>query len=109
MAERLPRARPRGDAIAEALTFDRAVKAQGAPAAHALAEAGKLKADDWDERFAQFLERVMATAAIGGDAKPLQRELEALMLEAPPGKKEELEKNRGKPPTAPPSKTPSKG
>jgi hypothetical protein len=109
MAERLPRARPKSDLIAEALTFDRAVKSDGAPAAHARAEAGQLSPDDWDTRFASFLERVMATAAIGGDPKPLQRELEALLNEAPPGKKEELEKNRGKPPTAPPSKTPTEG
>jgi len=56
---------------------------------------------EWNIVFAKFLERVMAHAAIGNDPKPLQAELDELIKIAPPGKREELEKNRGKPPTDP--------
>lgn len=99
MAERLPRARPRINAIADALTNDQPVKAQVAvpQLAH---NPSALDDKEWDRRFALFLERVMAHAAVGGDPKPLQAELEELMKVAPPGKREELEKNRGKPPTS---------
>lgn len=97
MAERLPKARPGLARVTEALTRDAPVKAQAvAP------QAGRGPVpnnEDWDTRFAMFLERVMATAAIGGDAEPLRKELEVLLNEAPPGKREELESQRGKPPT----------
>lgn len=106
MAERLPRPRPGLDRITEALTSDRPVTAQAiAPKPEAKSA---VTGGDWDDRFAAFLERVMATAAIGGDPEPLKKELDALLLEAPPGKREELENNRGKPPSKPPSKTPAK-
>jgi len=37
----------------------------------------------WEDRFKDFLERVMATAAADGDPKPLQDELVQLMAEKP--------------------------
>ena len=37
----------------------------------------------WEERYAEFLERVMAIAAMNGDPKPLQEELAQLMAERP--------------------------
>lgn len=106
MAERLPRGRPGQDRMTEALTRDIPVTAQAvAP------RPGKPAPDPntWDDRFAAFLERVMATAAIGGDAEPLKKELDALLLEAPPGKREELEKNRGKPASKAPTRPPTEG
>lgn len=100
MAERLPRARPARAAIADALTSDQPVKAQVATPKH-VPNPTALGSDEWDVRFALFLERVMAQAAIGGDPKPFQAEYAELMKLAPPGKQEELENNRGKPPTDP--------
>jgi len=99
VAERLPRARPRLDSVVDALTSDRPVKAQAAVPKLA-PNPSALDPKEWDKRFALFLERVMAHAAIGGDPKPLQAELEELMKVAPPEKREELEKNRGKRPTS---------
>ncbi len=95
MAERLPRARPRIDAITEALTSDRPVKAQAAQPKPA-PEPGIVPMDpkEWEAKFANFLERVMATASIGGDPEPLKKELEWLTKVAPPDKRAELEKNR---------------
>jgi hypothetical protein len=95
MAERLPRARPQLDRLTEALTRDVPITSQAiAPKATPRVVTDP---NTWEDRFAAFLERVMATAAVGGDAEPLKKELDALLLEAPPGKREELEKNRGKP------------
>jgi hypothetical protein len=45
---------------------------------------------DWEQRFASFLERVMATAVTGGDPKPLQEEYARLYAEAPPAKRKLL-------------------
>jgi hypothetical protein len=42
----------------------------------------------WDDRYAEFLERVMANAVAGGDPKPLQEELKKLLAEKPPEKKD---------------------
>jgi hypothetical protein len=106
MAERLPRPRPGLDRITEALTQDKPVTAPLVHAPRAPASKPQLSEKEWNVVFGKFLERVMAQAAIGGDAKPLQAELEALLEVAPPGKREELEKNRGKPPTTPTSSTP---
>lgn len=39
--------------------------------------------ESWDDRFAGFLERVLATAASGGDPEPLHEEYEKLLQEAP--------------------------
>jgi len=52
----------------------------------------------WDDRFTEFLERVMAVAAGNGDAQPLQAELELLLTEAPASslKKLKLERLNGK-------------
>lgn len=91
MAERLPRAQPRLSRVADALTRD----------VPAPVKQGDQKPTDnvaWDDKFANFLERVMAVAAAGEDPKPLQEEYNRLIREAPPGKREELENNRGKPP-----------
>jgi hypothetical protein len=60
----------------------------------------------WDERFAAFLERVMATAVSGGDPKPLQEEYARLLKEAPPGKKKAL-KLTEKRPDGKPTKQPT--
>jgi len=103
MAERLPRARPQINAITEALTSDRPVTAQAAQPKSGQPAKSKVTSEDWNDRFAKFLERVMATAAVGGDAQPLMKEYEAMLREAPPGLKEELEMNRGKPPATPKS------
>ncbi len=43
----------------------------------------------WDDRFADLLERAMATAAAVGDPRPLQEELKKLMAEKPKKPKEE--------------------
>lgn len=43
--------------------------------------------NSWEDRFAEFLERVMANAIAKGDPKPLQEELERLMAEKPIEKK----------------------
>jgi hypothetical protein len=48
---------------------------------------------DWEKRCADLLERVMATAVVGGDPKPLQEELKKLMAEKPQQKKDR--KNAG--------------
>jgi len=37
----------------------------------------------WQERFADFLQRVMATAVANGDPRPLQEEHKRLMAEKP--------------------------
>jgi hypothetical protein len=96
MAQRLPKAQPKLAAVVDALTRDQPVKARDVAKPEA-PKPPQLKGT-WDDRFANFLERVMATAAIGGDPAPLKKELDQLLNEAPPGKREELEKNRGKPP-----------
>jgi hypothetical protein len=44
----------------------------------------------WDEMFADFLDRVMATAVANGDPKPLQEEYARLLSMAPADKKKEL-------------------
>ena len=44
---------------------------------------------DWEQRYAEFLERVMATAAANGDPRPLQLEYAKLMAEKPPENKNE--------------------
>lgn len=41
---------------------------------------------EWEGRFREFLERVMATAVANGDPKPLQEELKTLMAEKPKDK-----------------------
>ncbi len=41
----------------------------------------------WEERYADLLECIMATAAAGGDPRPLQVEHTKLMAEKPPEKK----------------------
>lgn len=52
----------------------------------------------WDDRFTEFLERVMAVAAANGDAQPLKAELERLLTEAPAStlKRLKLERPNGK-------------
>lgn len=40
----------------------------------------------WEQRYADLLERIMATAAANGDPKPLQKEHIELMAEKPPEK-----------------------
>lgn len=98
MAERLPRAQPGLARATESLTRDVSVKSRAvAPKA---TRKQSVDPKTWDNKFANFLERAMATAAIGGDPEPFKMELEDLLNEAPEGKREELEKNRGKPPTA---------
>lgn len=37
----------------------------------------------WEQRYADLLERVMATAAANGDPRPLQEEIKKLMAEKP--------------------------
>ena len=98
MAKRLPRAQPRLAGITDALTRD--VAAQDPPKAPEAPPPPQQKGT-WDDRFANFLERVMATAVSGGDPNPLKKELEKLLAEAPPGKRQELERQGGKPPTTP--------
>jgi hypothetical protein len=44
----------------------------------------------WDDRFADLLERIMATAATGGDPKPLQEEYARMLKEVPASKKKTL-------------------
>jgi hypothetical protein len=101
VAERLPRAQPDLVRVTDALTRDAPVRAQAvAP------KAQPIDAKTWDNGFANFLERVMANAAIGGDPEPLKRELDRWLNNAPEGKREELENNRGKPPTTTPTTTP---
>lgn len=46
----------------------------------------------WDDRYADLLERAMATAVVGGDARPLQEELKRLLAEKPEPKRK---KNHG--------------
>lgn len=41
----------------------------------------------WEQRYADLLERIMATAAANGDPKPLQEELAKLLAEKPAGKR----------------------
>ena len=76
MAKRLPRAQPRLSQATVELTQDK-------PSSQALATS-TTPVVPWDERFASFLERVMATAVAGGDPKPLQVEYDRLVREAPP-------------------------
>lgn len=99
MATRLPNARPRLARVTEALTADVAPVRPTTPAI----KPGAVTMSDaeWDRAFGQFLERVMAQAAVGGDPEPLKLELAALLQTAPPLKREELEKNNVKPPKAP--------
>jgi hypothetical protein len=47
----------------------------------------------WDDRFADLLERVMATAATNGDPKPLQEEMKRLLAEKPPEKDDDGSKS----------------
>lgn len=42
---------------------------------------------NWDARFAEFLERVMAAAVAGQDPKPFQEEHKRLLAEKPLEKK----------------------
>lgn len=37
----------------------------------------------WEQKYVEFLERVMAHAVAGSDPKPLQEELKQLMAEKP--------------------------
>jgi hypothetical protein len=37
--------------------------------------------DDWEKRYANLLERIMATAASGGKPEPLQEQLRRLLAE----------------------------
>lgn len=37
----------------------------------------------WEQRYADLLERIMATAAANGDPRPLQEEFDRLMAERP--------------------------
>ena len=46
-----------------------------------------METKSWDDRYAEFLERVMANAVAKGDPKPLQEELKRLMAEKPTEKK----------------------
>ena len=46
-----------------------------------------MEANTWDDRYAEFLERVMASAVAGRDPKPFQEELERLLAEKPVEKK----------------------
>lgn len=62
----------------------------------------------WDDRFADFLQRVMATAVVKGDPKPLQEEYARLLAEAPPEKRSEL-KAKEKRDVSKPAKRPTKG
>lgn len=43
----------------------------------------------WDERYVEFLERVMANAVVGGDPRPFQEELKKLLAEKPTEKKDD--------------------
>ena len=42
----------------------------------------------WEERYADLLSRIMATAVVNGDPKPLKEELKRLMAEKPPEEKD---------------------
>jgi hypothetical protein len=44
----------------------------------------------WDERLAAFFEKVMASAVVGADPKPLQEEYAKLLAEVPASKKKAL-------------------
>jgi hypothetical protein len=62
----------------------------------------------WDDKFAAFLERVMAAGVAGSDPKPFQEEYEKLLQEAPASslKKLKLEKKPDGKPTKPTRSTP---
>jgi hypothetical protein len=63
--------------------------------------------ESWDDRFASFLERVMATAAAGGDPKPLQEEYAKLLQEAPEESLQRLKLERKKTDGKPTRKRPA--
>jgi hypothetical protein len=58
-------------------------KSQQAKQARLKANLQKETREEWDRRYAEFLERVMANAVVGGDAKLLSKELERLLAEKP--------------------------
>ena len=52
--------------------------------------------DDWEKRYADLLERIMATAASGGAPEPLQEQLQKLLAEKPKPAAPERKKRNAK-------------
>ena len=52
--------------------------------------------DDWEKRYADLLERIMATAASGGKPEPLQEQLRKLLAEKPAPSPPEKRKRNAK-------------